>query len=100
MVHRLLHQSNGKREKRREPVSPRRDEAEARLKEYHEMVKAGKDPKTTVELFKHEDHVLKPTEFIVPKLTQFVPIFLKLHGYYKSKKTLVSYKNSLNCVFR
>ncbi len=29
-------------------------------------------------------------------LTQFVQIFLKLHGSLKSNKTLVSYKNSLN----
>ena len=87
---------NGKRERRREPVSQRRDEAETRLKKYLEMVKAGKDPKTTVELFKHECYGLKLYEFMVPKLTQFVPTFLKLHGYYKSKKTQESYKNSLN----
>ena len=87
---------NGKSERRREPVSPRRDEAEARLKEYREIVKAGKDPKTTIEFYTNEDNVLKPSEFIVPRLAQFVPIFLKLHGNLKSNKTLVSYKNSLN----
>jgi len=59
-------------------------------------VKAGKYPKTTIEFYTNEDHVIKPIDFIVPMLTQFVQIFLKLHGNLKSKKTLVSYKNSLN----
>ena len=63
---------NGKRERRREPVSPRRDDAEDLLKKYSEMVKAGKYPKITIELHKQEGHILKPAEYIITKLTQFI----------------------------
>ncbi len=87
---------NGKRKRRREPVSPRRDIAEARLKEYREMIKIGKDPKVIVSgTEKIQEHVFKSFDGIIPIFNQFVPVFLKLHGKEKSKKMQESYRSSL-----
>ena len=87
---------NGKRERRREPVSTRKDVAENRLREYREMIKAGNDPKVvTLEKVNYEDYVLKPTDKEIPTLNQFIPVFMKLHSRDRSKKMQESYRFSL-----
>jgi site-specific recombinase XerD len=87
---------NGQRERRREPVSTRKDVAEARLKEYREMIKNGKGPEVvTLKNANHEANVLKPTDRVVPTLNQFIPVFMKLHGRDRSKKMQESYRFSL-----
>jgi len=91
---------NGKRERRRESVSTRRDVAEARLKKYHEMVKARKDPvEVNSKELSYNPQEKNSQENInnVPQdltLAQFVPIFLELHGKFLSTKMQESYKTS------
>ncbi|MBN1293472.1 MAG: hypothetical protein JXB48_16655 [Candidatus Latescibacteria bacterium] len=68
---------NGKKERRREPVSTRKDVAELRLKEYREMIKKGKDPKGAIsESENFKEKTFRPTDKKIPKFNQFVPIFL------------------------
>jgi len=88
---------NGKMERRREPVSSRKDVAEARLKEYRQVVKEGRDPRNNG----------KPDEPVIPgiielgekpeelTLEQFIPIFMELHGNNQSIRMRESYKTSL-----
>jgi len=87
---------NGEKERRREPVSTRKDVAEARLKEYRKLIKNGDDTKVvSLGKTKHKKHVLNPTDRVVPTLNQFIPVFMKLHGRDRSKKTQESYRFSL-----
>ena len=86
---------NGKRERRREPVSNRKDVAELRLKELHELIRQGIDPERERESTDSENISipLKNTEF--PSFKDFVPIFLELHGNFQSLKMQESYCTSL-----
>ena len=92
---------NGKRERRREPVSTRRDVAENRLKEYREMIKNGKDPlkdKSKNSSFDSVEEIQDVSVMNVPQeltLEQFIPTFLELHGKLLSEKMQQSYKTSL-----
>ncbi|MBT4483937.1 MAG: site-specific integrase [Candidatus Latescibacteria bacterium] len=87
---------SGKRERRREPVSTRRDVAEIRLREYQQLIKEGKDPIVSFsETVNFSEVIFKPTDGVIPSLNQFIPVFLKLHGKNRSSKTQESYRSSL-----
>jgi len=90
---------NGKRERRREPVSTRKDVAEALLKEYRDKIKDGIDPEKTqtdissVDLHENTGNSKKSQQELT--LERFKPIFLELHGINQSEKMQESYRTSL-----
>ena len=87
---------NGKLERRREPVSTRKDIAETRLKEYKQIIKEGKDPLKN-DLLPEEinDNSSGKLNTEILTLEQFFPIFQQLHAINRSKSMQISYTFSL-----
>lgn len=87
---------NGKRERRREAVGPRKDLAEARLKECRDMIRDGVDPQAPDEILggtkTKNPHPSQP----LPEATyeEFIPTFMELHGSLVSGNMRRSYNTS------
>ncbi len=90
---------DGKRKFRMEVAGPRKDMAEAKLKEYKELIRQGIDPRRKKKASGGEtpsDAAIPPTSVSREMLTleQFIPIFLELHGKNQSAKMQESYQSS------
>jgi integrase len=92
---------NGKKERRREPVGSRRDEAVALLHEYRLLVKSGIDPRevgSDCAQVKIQDRLHGKGDSGTAELftlEEFVPTFMTLHGEHQSEKMQESYNTSL-----